>query len=217
MTPDRQQEIAETAVPELLAEVERLRAEVSDLASAVTGACLARYEEEQDADRLRVALASAQRGRRELRGRVAELEAQSEKVLAFCAQRAEYITSILNCHPNNKRDYNRWQGHAEARRQLSQSLGLPVSWPAETDSHDAPEAAPEAPAVTADRWNSQYPVGTPVTAYPGCRPEDDPKAERLVTRTRSTASVLGGHTAVVWVDGHSSCISLTHVDPGGTS
>ncbi|MFJ2568884.1 hypothetical protein ACIOYT_00490 [Streptomyces halstedii] len=75
------------------------------------------------------------------------------------------------------------------------------------------------PASEAERWNAQYPVGTPVTAYPGCRPEDDPKCTRLVTRTRSAASVLSGHTAVVWVDGHSSCISLTHVDPtpGGTS
>ncbi|MFD9930180.1 hypothetical protein ACFWZK_29085 [[Kitasatospora] papulosa] len=69
------------------------------------------------------------------------------------------------------------------------------------------------PATAADRWNALYPVGTPVTAYPGCRPEDDPKCTQIVTRTRSAASVLGGHTAVVWVEGHSSCISLTHVDP----
>lgn len=75
------------------------------------------------------------------------------------------------------------------------------------------------PATAADKWNAAHPVGTPVTAYPGCRPEDDSKCTRLVTRTRSTASALGGHTAVVWVDGHSACISLTHVDPrpGGAS
>ncbi|MET9704895.1 hypothetical protein [Streptomyces griseus] len=78
---------------------------------------------------------------------------------------------------------------------------------------DLPEVEPEQPAVTAERWNAQYPVGTPVYAYPGCRPEDDPKCTRLTTRTRSAASVLGGHTAVVWVEGHSACISLTHVDP----
>ncbi|MFD5900966.1 hypothetical protein ACFWHG_05640 [Streptomyces microflavus] len=80
-------------------------------------------------------------------------------------------------------------------------------------SRDLPEVTPEPPEVTADRWNAQYPVGTPVFAYPGCRPEDDPKCTQLTTRTRSAASVLGGHTAVVWVDGHSACISLTHVDP----
>ncbi|MFJ3597941.1 hypothetical protein ACIPRU_15660 [Streptomyces sp. NPDC090126] len=82
---------------------------------------------------------------------------------------------------------------------------------------DLPEVTPEPPAVTAERWNAQHPVGTPVYAYP----EDDPKCTRLVTRTRSKASVLGGHTAVVWVEGHSACISLTHVDPrpetGGAS
>ncbi|MFE4420365.1 hypothetical protein [Streptomyces sp. NPDC056817] len=65
----------------------------------------------------------------------------------------------------------------------------------------------------ADAFNAAHPIGTPVVAYPGCRPEDDPNDERLVTRTRSRAQVLGGHTAVVWVDGHGACIALTHVDP----
>ncbi|MYR36295.1 hypothetical protein GTX14_04400 [Streptomyces sp. SID4944] len=73
--------------------------------------------------------------------RVAELEAQAEKTAAFCAQRAEYVTSILNCHPDNAHDYYRWQGHAEARRQLSQSLGLPVGWPAEDKQATTPTPA----------------------------------------------------------------------------
>ncbi|WP_097922058.1 hypothetical protein [Streptomyces sp. wa1063] len=76
--------------------------------------------------------------------RVAELETQAEKVTAFCAQRAEYVTSILNCHPDNAHDYYRWQGHAESRRQLSQSLGLPVAWPAE-DKQSTPPAPVEDP------------------------------------------------------------------------
>jgi len=66
--------------------------------------------------------------------------------------------------------------------------------------------------LTAAQWNERYPIGTPVMAYPGCRSEDDPNDERLVTRTRSRASTLGGHTPVVWVDGHGACISLTHID-----
>lgn len=41
----------------------------------LTGANLSLYEEEQETARLRLALASAQRGRRQLRARVAELEA----------------------------------------------------------------------------------------------------------------------------------------------
>lgn len=69
---------------------------------------------------------------------VSELKTQAEKVASFCDQRAEYVTSILNCHPDNAHDYYRWQGHAESRRQLSQSLGLPVAWPAETEPRTAP-------------------------------------------------------------------------------
>lgn len=64
-----------------------------------------------------------------------------------------------------------------------------------------------------DGFNARYRVGTPVLAYPGCRPEADKEAPCLLTRTRSKATVLEGHTPVVWVDGHSACIALTHVDP----
>ncbi|MFF1709249.1 hypothetical protein [Streptomyces sp. NPDC058268] len=69
------------------------------------------------------------------------------------------------------------------------------------------------------RWNAAHPIGTPVSAYPGARPEDDRNDERLDTATRSKAQVLGGHTAVVWVDGHSACIALSHIDirTGGAS
>jgi hypothetical protein len=66
--------------------------------------------------------------------------------------------------------------------------------------------------VNADQFNARYPIGTPVVAYPGARPEDASNGERLITRTRSKAEVLGGHTDVVWVDGHDACIALTHVD-----
>lgn len=71
----------------------------------------------------------------------------------------------------------------------------------------------------AARFNAAHQVGTPVTAYPGFRPEGDRQAEQLVTATRSKATVLGGHTAVVWVEDHPACIALTHIDvrPGGAS
>ncbi|MBO0804256.1 MAG: hypothetical protein J2P25_14425 [Nocardiopsaceae bacterium] len=64
-------------VPALLAEVARLRAELEQRHDDVTGACLARWEEEQTSERLRLALESAKRGRRDARARVAELEAQA--------------------------------------------------------------------------------------------------------------------------------------------
>lgn len=57
-----------------------------------------------------------------------------DTVADFCGEREQYITSINNCHPDNDRDYWRWQGHAEARRQLSERLGLPVAWPAKDQS-----------------------------------------------------------------------------------
>ncbi|MFD8866050.1 hypothetical protein ACFV1F_17025 [Streptomyces sp. NPDC059590] len=60
------------AVPLLLAEVTRLRAELNQAHDDRTGACLARWEEEQDNARLRLAWASAQRGRQEARTRIAE-------------------------------------------------------------------------------------------------------------------------------------------------
>jgi hypothetical protein len=68
------------------------------------------------------------------------------------------------------------------------------------------------PQVQVDAWNAAHPVGTPVIAYPGFRPEVDRDATRIVTSTRSRATVLGGHTAVVWVHGHSACIALSHID-----
>lgn len=59
-----------------------------------------------------------------------EKEQRDAIVTQFVAARAEYITALRNCHGDNTHDYDRWQGHAAARRQLSELLGLPVAWPA---------------------------------------------------------------------------------------
>jgi uncharacterized small protein (DUF1192 family) len=67
--------------------------------------------------------------------------------------------------------------------------------------------------VNADAFNRLYPVGTPVFAYPGFRPEDASDARRLVTRTRTAAQVSASGDPVVWVEGEGSYICLTHVDP----
>jgi len=40
----------------------------------------------------------------------------------FLNERQQYITAIENCSPENTADYWRWQGHAEARRQLAERL-----------------------------------------------------------------------------------------------
>lgn len=60
-----------------------------------------------------------------------EKEKQASIVAEFVAARAEYITALRNCPAERSYDYDRWQGHAAARRQLAESLGLPVAWPPE--------------------------------------------------------------------------------------
>lgn len=57
-------------------------------------------------------------------------------------------------------------------------------------------------------FNNTNPVGTPVRYWKGVREGDGKTA-----RTRTPAQLLSGHTAVVWLDGVSGCIALTHVDP----
>ena len=66
--------------------------------------------------------------------------------------------------------------------------------------------------MNVETFNSRYRIGTPVFAYPGCRPEDGADT-RLVTRTRTVAQVSACGTDVVWVEGEGSYIALSHVDP----
>jgi hypothetical protein len=126
-----------------------------------------------------------------LRVRVTELEQREAVVAEFVASRAEYITALRNCHPDNGHDYDRWQGHAAARRQLAESLGLPVAWPPEDAAsvarsrdgefhealhhdyrvpHDLPEQAEVfVPRTERERWvdianalNAAHAAGMPV-------------------------------------------------------
>jgi hypothetical protein len=57
-------------------------------------------------------------------------------------------------------------------------------------------------------WNAHYPIGTDVRFWPGLREGDG-----QVSKTRTRAQVLYGHTAVLWVEGRGDCIALTHVLP----
>lgn len=89
--------------------------------------------------------------------------------------------------------------------------------------------------LNAAQWNRYHPVGTPVIAYPGVRPEFaatlgmtpyDPDCgrpiganeyRRLETVTRSVAWPLGHGAPVVKVDGYAGGISLEHIDPIGVN
>ena len=68
--------------------------------------------------------------------------------------------------------------------------------------------------LTAAEFNARHPIGAPVTAYPGFRPEiggDD--VPTLHTTTRSHAWNLGHGEPVVMVEGYAGGISLEHIDP----
>ena len=58
-----------------------------------------------------------------------------------------------------------------------------------------------------DRFNAAIPVGTAV------RVMLDGAKEPMETRTRSKAEVLGGHSAVVWLEGVRGCYLLDRVTP----
>lgn len=66
---------------------------------------------------------------------------------------------------------------------------------------------PEEEKRLADEWNARHPVGTEVRYWSFVRSGDG-----VVSRTRSNARMMGGHTAVLWVEGHHGCIALSHVE-----
>lgn len=59
-----------------------------------------------------------------------------------------------------------------------------------------------------DKWNKQFPVGTQVRYWTGVR-----EGIGNLSFTKTAAEVLEGHTAVVWLDGVSGCVALSHVMP----
>ncbi|MFJ3839408.1 hypothetical protein ACIPY6_28430 [Streptomyces sp. NPDC090054] len=118
--------------------------------------------------------------------------------------------------------------------QLDSTLTAFASWLRIASADEARErldAEKAAGRRQADAWNARYPVGTPVVAYPGVRPEDpvavsyrravdegrtfrsesDPTG-RLETVTRSVAWPLGHGEPVVLVEGYSGGIVLDHID-----
>ena len=63
------------------------------------------------------------------------------------------------------------------------------------------------PQKAVDDWNARVPVGAIVEYSEVCG--DPPE-----TFTTSTAAeVLGGHTAVVWLNGKSGCVRISHCTP----
>lgn len=67
----------------------------------------------------------------------------------------------------------------------------------------------EAQTKIAATFNKNAPIGTPVSYRTDL-------GKVVETKTRSEASVLGGHTAVVWLDGIAGCVSVERVTPNLT-
>lgn len=57
-----------------------------------------------------------------------------------------------------------------------------------------------------DAWNKNVAIGAPVTY------RTDLGAD-IETTTRTAAELLGGHTAVVWLDTIAGCVALGRVTP----
>lgn len=64
--------------------------------------------------------------------------------------------------------------------------------------------SPRKLAAAVDRWNKSNKIGALVSYT-----KDDGRF--LTTRTRSDASILSGHAAVIWLDGVSGCVALERV------
>jgi hypothetical protein len=56
-------------------------------------------------------------------------------------------------------------------------------------------------------WNAAHPVGTLCRYWTGVR-----EGEGQLAKTRSAAGMVGGHSAVIWLEGVSGCIALSHVE-----
>lgn len=59
-----------------------------------------------------------------------------------------------------------------------------------------------------DLWNAKHPVGT-VVSYEALVGE----GETARGRTTAEAQIMGGHSAVIWLDCKSGCVDLEHCTP----
>ena len=65
------------------------------------------------------------------------------------------------------------------------------------------QLTPEHLAWLCHQWNRLYPTGAWVEYHPVLG-----KSEHRLRRTRSEASILSDHTAVVFLDGEPGCVAL---------
>lgn len=56
-------------------------------------------------------------------------------------------------------------------------------------------------------FNRAFPIGTKVRYWRGAR-----TGPGEIGRIAALAKVIGGHTAVTWIEGCPGCIALTHIE-----
>lgn len=66
-------------------------------------------------------------------------------------------------------------------------------------------------AHTAESWNAEHPIGTPVRYWPIYPPIDS--VPPVDTETRSEAWALGDGSVVVSINGRSGGVALSHIMP----
>ena len=64
------------------------------------------------------------------------------------------------------------------------------------------------PEALAHKWNRRFSVGTRVRYWTGRR-----EGLGKISTTLTEAQVIGGHTAVVWLENQTGCVALSHVEP----
>jgi hypothetical protein len=65
---------------------------------------------------------------------------------------------------------------------------------------------PEQLEQQVSNWNAAYPVGTRVYF-------DSVRRRQGEFKTATPAEILGGHTAVVWLEGYTGCVALDALEP----
>ncbi|MFD7996884.1 hypothetical protein [Streptomyces mexicanus] len=101
--------IGNLATRDLLAELAAVRAERDQAYDNLAGANLARWEEEQDNSRLRLALQSAQRGRRRLRTELAKYVGKEPTIAEEMAYLSHCLDAVLDLCDDAERQATRWE------------------------------------------------------------------------------------------------------------
>lgn len=102
---------------------------------------------------------------------------------------------------------NRIHGLEQQLMAAEKKLGAIKPPPAERPMSKTLQRRLKEATDAAEAFNKRYPIGTSVTYYELIEPLAKPRT----THTRSEAWVMGGHSAMIMVDGISGGVCLDHI------